>query len=68
MTDVRNGPLYYSLRNARHSLFEFLRVRGSDVHIRDLFTDFEYVIHDSRVTVGFHRDEYFEARLIPACG
>ena len=58
-------PHYYGLRNARHSLFEFIRVKGSDVHIRDLYTEFEYVIRNSRVTVGFHRDEFFEARLIP---
>lgn len=58
-------PLYYSLRNARHSLFEFLRVRGADVYLRDLFTEFEYVIRNSRVTVGFRREEFFEARLIP---
>lgn len=58
-------PLYFSLRNSRHSLFEFLRVKGDDVYIRDLFTGFEYVIRNSKVTVGFHREELFEARLIP---
>lgn len=59
---------YYSLRNSRHSLFEFLNVKGDDVYILDLFTGFEYVIKNSRVTIGFHRDELFEARLIPSDG
>jgi hypothetical protein len=58
-------PLYFSLRNSRHSLFEFERVKNDDVYIRDLFTDFQYVIRNSRYSVGFHHEELFEARLIP---
>lgn len=59
---------YLNLRNSRHSLFEFLKLKKEDVHIRDLFTGFKYVIQQSRVTQGFNRDEYFEARLIPSDG
>lgn len=58
-------PIYLNLRNSRHSLFEFQKLKGDDVYIRDLFTGFKYVIRQSRVTQGFNRDEYFEARLIP---
>lgn len=58
-------PLYLNLRNSRHSLFEFQKLKGDDVYIRDLFTGFKYVIRQSRVTQGFNKDEYFEARLIP---
>lgn len=58
-------PLYLNLRNSRHSLFEFLKLKGDDVYIRDLFTGFKYIIRKSRLTQGFSRDEYFEARLIP---
>jgi len=57
--------VYLNLRNSRHSLFEFMKLKGDDVYIRDLFTGFKYVIHGSRLTQGFNRDEYFEARLIP---
>ena len=57
--------LYYSLRNSRHSLFEFMKVKKGDVYIRDLFTEFEYIVRNSAVTIGFNRDELFEARLIP---
>jgi hypothetical protein len=58
-------PLFHNLRNSRLSLFEFLKLKGDDVFIRDLFTAFKYVIRQSRVTIGFNRDEYFQARLIP---
>ena len=57
--------LYLNLRNSRHSLFEFQKLKKDDVYIRDLFTGFKYTIHKSRVTQGFNTDEYFEARLIP---
>ena len=59
---------YLNLRNSRHSLFEFSKLKGDDVYIRDLFTGFKYVIRQSRMTQGFSKDEYFEARLIPHDG
>ncbi|MGE3681634.1 MAG: hypothetical protein AB7G93_07905 [Bdellovibrionales bacterium] len=61
-------PLYLNLRNSRHSLFEFQRLKGDDVYVRDLFTGFKYVLRHSRVTQGFNTDEFFEARLIPHDG
>ena len=61
-------PLYLNLRNSRHSIFEFEKLKKDDVYIADLFTGFKYVIHQSRVTQGFNKDEYFEARLIPNSG
>jgi len=61
-------PLYLNLRNSRHSLFEFTKLKGDDVYIRDLFTGFKYVIRHSHLTQGFSKDEYFEARLIPHDG
>ena len=59
---------YLNLRNSRHSLFEFLKLKKDDVYIRDLFTGFKYIMQKSRITVGFEKDEYFEARLIPHDG
>lgn len=59
---------YLNLRNSRHSLFEFTKLKGDDVYIQDLFTGFKYVIRKSKVTQGFNPDEYFEARLIPHDG
>lgn len=53
------------LAGLRHSLFEYLRLRGDDITIRDLFAEKEIVIRNSQVNVGFTKDEIFEARLIP---
>jgi hypothetical protein len=64
----QDRPFFLNLRNSRHSLFEFLKLKNDDVHIRDLFTGFKYVIRQSRVTQGFNKDEYFEARLVPFDG
>ncbi len=60
--------IFLNLRNSRHSLFEFLKVKGDDVYIKDLFTGFKYVLQNSKVNLGFNRDEYFEARLVPMAG
>jgi len=60
--------IYINLRNSRHSLFEFQKLKGEDVYVRDLFTGFKYVIRQSRVTQGFSKEEFFEARLIPHDG
>lgn len=53
------------MNNGIHSLFEFLKVKGDDVHVRDVFTGTKHVIKRSPITMGFNRDELFEARLIP---
>jgi len=57
--------LYESLAKTRHSLFEFLKIRGEDIHIRDLFSGQKLIIHDSPVRIGFSREEIFDTRLIP---
>jgi hypothetical protein len=48
-----------------HSLFEFIKVRGTDVIVRDLFTGSKIELRDSQVTSGFNSDEIFETRVIP---
>lgn len=53
------------LRNQRHSLFQFLKLKGQDVYIRDLFDNQKYVIKGSPITIGFSPEELFESRLIP---
>ncbi|MCX7977619.1 MAG: hypothetical protein N2578_01305 [Bdellovibrionaceae bacterium] len=54
------------LRGHVHSLFEFLKLRGSDVHVRDLIRDKKIVVSRSEKIFGFSEDVIFEARLIPA--
>lgn len=53
------------LSETRHGLFEYLRLRGTDIAVRDLFIDKEVVIRESQVNIGFTREEVFDARLIP---
>jgi len=54
-----------NLHKSIHSLFEFVKVKGEDVHVKDVFSAQKHVIKKSPITVGFNRDELFEARLIP---
>ncbi|MGE0762506.1 MAG: hypothetical protein AB7N80_04435 [Bdellovibrionales bacterium] len=48
-----------------HSLFEFIKLKGEDVYVRDVFSAEKHVIKQSAITVGFNKDELFEARLFP---
>ena len=57
-------PLFENLAGTHHSLYEFVKIRGDDIHIRDLFLDKKIVIHDSPINIGFNRDEIFDGRLI----
>lgn len=54
-----------ALGGCHHSLFEFSKVRGNDIHVKDLFDGKKYVLKESDVNVGFNSDELFEARLLP---
>jgi hypothetical protein len=56
---------YENFSNNRHSLFEFLKLKGDDVYIKDLFSGYKLVIRGSKVTFGFEKDQIFEARLLP---
>lgn len=53
------------LKAHRHSIFEFLKVKGDDIHLRDLLSDKKVVVKKSPWVYGFEPDEIFEARLIP---
>lgn len=54
------------LKNHVHSLFEFLKIKGTDVHIKDLLTNKKLVVKKSPYIFGFNPEEVFEARLIPS--
>ncbi len=56
---------FKKLANTRHSLFEFTKIRGEDIYVKDLFTKKKIVIRNSPISIGFSRDEFFDARLIP---
>jgi hypothetical protein len=58
-------PYFKNLANHRLSLFEFIKLKGSDLHVRDLFSNYKLVIKNSPVTHGFTSEEVFQGRLIP---
>lgn len=66
--DPLDLPVYEALAQARHSLFEFTKLRGRDVYCLDLFKDKKLVLKDSQVVVGFNAEEIFEGRVIPYQG
>ncbi len=54
-----------NLVRGRHSLFEFIKVKGDNVYVRDLLENKKLYLEDSHVTKGFNADEIFEARVFP---
>ena len=57
--------IYKNLVNHRHSLFEFIKLSKTDLHIRDVISKYKFIIKDSPVTIGFNKGQVFEARVIP---
>lgn len=54
-----------ALRSHRHSLFEFVKLKGDDVHLKDLLRNEKMVVRQSPWVYGFDGSEIFEARLVP---
>jgi hypothetical protein len=54
-----------SMRNHRHSIFQFIKLKGEDVYIKDLMKNEKLIVKKSRQIFGFDTEEFFEARLIP---
>ncbi len=57
--------LLESLKQNIHSLFQFIKIKDEDVHIKDLLKGQKLIVKKSPWIYGFEVDEYFEARLIP---
>jgi hypothetical protein len=53
------------LRDNRHSLFEFRKLKGNDLYVKDLIKGQKLVLKESPWIHGFDVEEIFEARLIP---
>ncbi len=53
------------LKQHRHSLFQFVKLKDNDVTIKDLIQNKKMVVKSSPWTFGFDPEEIFEARLIP---
>lgn len=53
------------LKQFKHSLYEFIKVKNGDVYIKDLFADKKLIVKQTPWIYGFDEDQVFEARLIP---
>ncbi len=54
------------LKQQRHSLFEFIKIKNGDVYIKDLLANKKLIVKASPYVFGFDPDEVFEVRLIPS--
>lgn len=55
-----------NLKKTRHSLFEFIKVKGdSGLYVKDLLKKEKLLIKNCPWTTGFDSEEIFEVRLIP---
>lgn len=54
-----------AMRIHRHSIFQFIKLKGEDVYIKDLMRNEKLIVKKSRQIFGFDTEEFFEARLIP---
>ncbi|OFZ30360.1 MAG: hypothetical protein A2622_08080 [Bdellovibrionales bacterium RIFCSPHIGHO2_01_FULL_40_29] len=52
------------LRDHRHSIFEFLKVKKDEVFLKDLFKNEKITVHHTDLIFGFDTKEFFEARLV----
>ncbi len=63
--DPAERGLVEGITNSIHSIFEYLKLRGHDVYVKDMVTKEKYVIENSEITMGFTKGDVFEGRLIP---
>ncbi len=56
--------IYAELSKSVHSLFELLKVKQSDIFVKDLFDGEKYVVEESDINKGFNKGDIFESRLI----
>ena len=70
--DLRYSPgeknLIAQMKNHRHSLFQFIKLKDEDIYLKDLFRNEKVIVKKSKQIFGFDSEEIFEARLIPAGG
>lgn len=52
------------LKKHRHSIFEYLKTKADNVHLKDLFSNEKIVVNHTDLVFGFEEKEYFEARLV----
>lgn len=63
--DPEEIVLIDKLRSHRHGIFEFSKIKGADIYLKDLLKNDKVIVKSSPWIYGFDSDELFEARLIP---
>jgi len=66
--DEAERQCYNNLAEAKHSLFEYVKVSNKGIHVKDLFDGTKVTLRLSPPVHGFHGEEIFEARIIPHDG
>ena len=56
------------LKNHRHSIYEFVKNKGDEFQIRDLFSSEKVMVQNSQTFFNFDEKEFFEARLVDLDG
>ncbi len=62
---VEESKALDTLKQHRHSIFEFIKIKGQDVYIKDLLADKKIIVKQSPWVFGFDSEELFQVRLIP---
>ncbi len=57
-----------SLKHVNHSLFKFIKVKNTDVYLKDLYTGKKVLVKSSQWTEGFEKYELIQTRLVPIDG
>lgn len=58
------AEIYREITKSVHSLYEFLKIKGNDVYLKDMVSGEKYVVEESEITKGFTKGDIFEGRLI----
>lgn len=53
------------LKNHRHSLFQFIKIKDQDIYLKDLLKNEKLIVKKSDLVFGFNTEEIFEVRLVP---
>lgn len=52
------------LKQHRHSVFEFLKLKKEEIYLKDLFKNDKVLVRQNELVFGFDEKEYFEARIV----
>ena len=59
-----DGKIFEKLSNCEHSLYQFIKVKGDEVHFKDLFRKKKRVVMDTDVALTLEKGAICDVRLI----